>query len=66
LPQGLVRDVLARGSDLPACGGRSFCELKSRKLFQCSRCKRQVRLTAGTVLEDIKLPLTTWSRRSTT
>jgi transposase-like protein len=44
----------------PGCGGRSFCELRSRKLFQCNRCKRQVRLTAGTVFQDTKLPLTAW------
>jgi transposase-like protein len=48
------------GLACPACGGRSFYELKSRKLFQCNRCKRQVRLTAGTVFQDTKLPLTTW------
>jgi ribosomal protein L37AE/L43A len=44
----------------PGCGGRSFCELRSRKLFQCNRCKRQVRLTASTVFQDTKLPLTAW------
>ena len=48
------------GLTCPACGGRSFCELTTRKLFQCNRCKRQVRLTAGTVFQDSKLPLTTW------
>ena len=48
------------GLTCPSCGGRSFCELRSRKLFQCNRCKRQVRLTAGTVFQDTKLPLTTW------
>jgi transposase-like protein len=48
------------GLTCPVCGGRSFCELKARKVFQCSRCKRQVRLTAGTVFQDTKLPLTTW------
>src|SRR4028118_1220550 len=31
-----------------------------RKVFQCNRCKKQVRLTAGTVFQDTKLPLTTW------
>jgi hypothetical protein len=35
------------GLTCPACGGRGFCELRTRKLFQCNRCKRQVRLTAG-------------------
>ena len=48
------------GLTCPACGGRSFCELRTRKLFQCNRCKKQVRLTAGTVFQDTKLPLTTW------
>src|SRR4028119_1552531 len=43
-----------------AWGGRGFCELTTRKLFQCGRCKRQVRLTAGTVFQDSKLPLATW------
>jgi ISXO2-like transposase domain/Transposase zinc-ribbon domain len=42
------------------CGGRSFCQLRTRKLFQCNRCKKQVRLTAGTVFQDTKLPLTVW------
>src|SRR3954454_372267 len=48
------------GLSCPACGGRSFCQLRTRRLFQCNRCKRQVRLTAGTVFQDTKLPLTTW------
>ena len=48
------------GLTCPACGGRGLRELTTRKLFQCGRCKRQVRLTAGTVLQDTKLPLTTW------
>src|SRR5918911_118293 len=48
------------GLTCPGCGGRSFCELRTRRLFQCNRCKRQVRLTAGTVFPDTKLPLTAW------
>jgi transposase-like protein len=44
----------------PACGHRGFCQLATRKLFQCNRCKKQLRLTAGTVFQDTKLPLTTW------
>jgi hypothetical protein len=48
------------GLTCPACGGRGFCELRTRKLFQCGRCKRQARLTAGTVFQDSKLPLATW------
>jgi len=48
------------GLTCPVCGHRGFCQLKTRKLFQCNRCKRQVRLTAGTVFQDTKLPLVTW------
>ena len=54
------------GLTCPACGHRGFCTLKTRKLFQCNRCKKQVRLTAGTVFQDSKLPLTTWFWPSTT
>jgi transposase-like protein len=49
-----------QGLSCPGCGHRGFCRLKTRELFQCNRCKRQVRLTAGTVFQDTKLPLTTW------
>src|SRR5687767_9931651 len=42
------------------CGGASFCQLKTRQLFQCNHCKKQLRLTAGTVFQDTKLPLVTW------
>ena len=48
------------GLTCPGCGGSSFCRLKTRRLFQCNRCKKQVRLTAGTVFQDTKLPLTAW------
>ena len=48
------------GLTCPGCGGSSFCRLRTRELFQCNRCKRQVRLTPGTVFQDTKLPLTAW------
>jgi transposase-like protein len=48
------------GLTCPGCGGRSFCRLKTRKVFQCSRCKKQLSLTAGTVFQATKLPLTAW------
>src|SRR6478609_2162687 len=58
--QALFEMRWREGLACPACGGRSFCELRTRRLFQCNRCKKQVRLTAGTVFQDTKLPLTTW------
>ena len=48
------------GPACPGCGGSSFCRLRTRALLQCNRCRRQVRLTAGTVFQDSKLPLTVW------
>lgn len=50
------RDGLIR----PACGGRSFRALGTRQVFPCDRCKKQLRLTAGTVFDNTKLPPTTW------
>jgi transposase-like protein len=48
------------GLTCPACGHRGFCQLRTRKVFQCDRCKKQLSLTAGTVFQDSKLPLTAW------
>src|SRR3954449_1874971 len=44
----------------PGLGGgpRAFCGPNTRQPFQCNRCNRQVQLTAGTVFQDTKLPLT--------
>jgi transposase-like protein len=58
--QALFETRWREGLTCPACGHRGFCALKTRRLFQCNRCKKQVRLTAGTVFQDTKLPLTTW------
>jgi hypothetical protein len=48
------------GLTCPACGHRGFCALKTRAPFQGNRCKKQLRLTAGTVFQDTKLPLIVW------
>ena len=42
------------------CGNKSYCELKSRKVLQCNRCKHQQSLTSGTVFDKTKIPLTKW------
>lgn len=44
----------------PDCGNTTCCELKSRKVFQCHRCHHQASLTARTIFDKTKLPLTTW------
>lgn len=44
----------------PRCGGREHSFCAPRRLFQCSACKRQTSVRAGTVFQASKLPLHTW------
>ncbi len=46
----------------PACGGRDHCVVKSRALYQCSACRRQTSLIAGTIFAATKLELRIWFR----
>ena len=46
----------------PNCGHDRGCRLTTRKLQQCYRCHRQTSITAGTIFEATKLPLTVWFR----
>lgn len=48
------------GFQCPSCGYDKSCRLSHRKLQQCHRCHHQTSLTAGTIFESTKLPLTTW------
>ena len=42
------------------CGHRSFSYIKSRKLYQCNRCKHQTTVIRHTIFHSTNLPLTTW------
>ncbi len=46
----------------PQCGGTRHSVLKggSRKTFQCSHCRHQTSLIAGTLFQGTRLPLTLW------
>ena len=44
----------------PECGRKRCCRLRCRNVFQCTRCRHQVSLTAGTVFANTKLPLRRW------
>ena len=44
----------------PNCGHDRGCQLTTHKLQQCYRCNRQTSITAGTIFEATKLPLTVW------
>ena len=44
----------------PHCGHDRCCQLNTHKLQQCNRCHRQTSITAGTIFDSTKLPLTLW------
>jgi hypothetical protein len=46
----------------PVCGGErhSVFERGGRKYWQCGHCRGQTTLTAGTIFQATKLPLTVW------
>lgn len=44
----------------PQCGNTTYCEIKSRKVYQCNHCHRQTSLTSGTIFAATKVPLTKW------
>jgi len=44
----------------PVCGNTTYCELHSRKVYQCHHCHAQTSLTSGTIFASTKLPLTRW------
>ncbi|CAI8740176.1 IS1595 family transposase [Methylocaldum szegediense] len=50
------------GFRCPACGGahHTVFERSGRKYWQCGHCRKQTTLTAGTIFESTKLPLTSW------
>jgi transposase-like protein len=50
------------GFACPVCGGHTYSEVKTRGLYQCSACRRQTSLIAGTIFAATKVPLHTWFR----
>jgi len=50
------------GFECPVCGGRTYSEVKTRGLYQCTACRRQTSPIAGTIFASTKLPLTIWFR----
>src|SRR5512134_899725 len=51
-----------RGFVCPGCGGQNHCVIKTRGLYQCTSCRRQTSLIAGTIFASTKVPLRTWFR----
>jgi transposase-like protein len=50
------------GFQCPRCEGKEYGLIGGRrhKRYQCQSCRHQATLTAGTIMEATKLPLTTW------
>ncbi len=46
----------------PVCGGQDHSLVKTRGLYQCTACRRQTSLIAGTIFAATKVPLGTWFR----
>src|SRR5215472_9844529 len=46
----------------PVCGGKHHSVIKTRALYQCTACRRQTSLIAGTIFGATKVPLCTWFR----
>lgn len=44
----------------PRCGHTQAYELATRRLLQCSSCRHQASVTAGTVLHRARVPLHLW------
>ena len=56
----LERHRWPNGFICPRCGHDQAYRLKYRHLHECKACRRQTSVTAGTVFEHTKLPLTKW------
>jgi len=50
-----------RGFSCPACGGTNAWAT-GRGLRMCATCEQQVSVTAGTIFQDTRTPLTLWFR----
>src|ERR1700759_4219764 len=46
----------------PVCAGQHHSFVKTRALYQCTACRRQTSVIAGTIFASTKVPLCTWFR----
>src|SRR2546429_1379823 len=46
----------------PVCAGKQHSLVKTRALYQCTACRRQTSVIAGTIFAATKVPLCTWFR----
>lgn len=55
-----IRARWPNGPKCPKCGCEHAYRMRTRRIFQCSDCKHQMSITAGTILHGSKLPLAKW------
>jgi transposase-like protein len=48
------------GFACPQCGHDHYSLIRTRAVYECSQCKHQSTVTAGTIFHATKLPLTVW------
>jgi hypothetical protein len=56
----LVKMRWPDGFVCPRCGGREHSYYAARRLFQCSACRVQTSVKAGTIFHGSRTPLTKW------
>src|SRR5688572_7733287 len=44
----------------PACGSDRIGEVKTRRLFRCKACRKQISAKVGTIFEDSPLGMDKW------
>ena len=52
----------AHGFRCPRCGGLKAWPARAGRLWHCAACGHQTSVTAGTIFQDTRTPLTTWFR----
>jgi transposase-like protein len=56
----LVKIRWPNGFICPRCNSTDASYIKTRKVYQCSHCRYQVSITAGTLFHSTNLPLVKW------
>jgi ribosomal protein L37AE/L43A len=49
-----------KGFVCPKCGHTEYFNVASRRMYQCKACNHQTSLTARTIMDKSKTPLTKW------
>jgi transposase-like protein len=58
--KALVKIRWPNGFICPRCGSTDASYVKTRKIYQCSQCRHQVSITAGTLFHSTNLALVRW------